>query len=160
VGEWVASSAQPQVVELMERHSVSASAHYIEDRLRRRGRSDSQHDEQPSSSGGGAAAGAAGASTLNRQPLFSTASTSAAHATAHAQAFAKEGGRQLRHWKESLLAKLKKVASQPALAVPAGAGMSTQQLGQAAVASAQLLAAGDRSASARQRNPSGGDKAD
>lgn len=136
----------------MERHSVSASAHYIEDRLRRRGRTDSQQDEQPSSSGGAAA----GAFTLNRQPLFSTASVGAAHATAQAQAFAKEGGRQLRHWKESLLAKLKKVASQPALAVPAGAGLSTQQLGQAAVASAPL----DRTAAARQRNPLGGDKAD
>lgn len=79
---------------------------------------------------------------FNRQPLFPAAS--AAQAQAQATALANAGGRQLRHWKDSLLQKLKKVASQPALAVPGGAATGLQQPGQAAVASAApLLAGGD-----------------
>jgi hypothetical protein len=163
-GSWGAAAGQAQVVELMERHSVSASAHYIEERLRRRGRTDSQEDQPSSSSNGDPGTGGSSSSSFvgfDRQPLFAGAGASAAQA----QALAKEGGRHLRHWKESLLQKLKRVASQPALAVPSSAVSSMQQLGQAAVATAPLLgsavdARSDRSTTARQRPSSASQKAD
>ncbi|KAI3437885.1 hypothetical protein D9Q98_000330 [Chlorella vulgaris] len=163
-GSWGAAAGQAQVVELMERHSVSASAHYIEERLRRRGRTDSQEDQPSSSSNGDPGTGGSSSSSFvgfDRQPLFAGAGASAAQA----QALAKEGGRHLRHWKESLLQKLKRVASQPALAVPSSAVSSMQQLGQTAVATAPLLgsavdARSDRSTTARQRPSSASQKAD
>jgi hypothetical protein len=167
-GDWVQAPAQAQVVELMERSSVNASAHYIEDRLRRRGRSESQQQELDSIGGGGGSGsggaprgstGGGGFPLLPRQqPLFSGASAS--QASAQAQALASAGGRQLRQWKDSLLHKLKKVASQPALAVAGGASSSSQQSGLAFGSSSTPLIGGSSSDSrgertaVRQRAPS------
>lgn len=142
----------------MERSSSgAAAASYIEDRLRlRRARGDSQGDEQgPSGSSSQQAGGGAGSSSgggalsallHHRPPLFGP----------EGAALAAAGGQKLRDWKEGLLSKLKKVASQPALAAPpSSAGL--QQLGAAAVASAPL---GPGSSPARpgvrQRPSSGG----
>ncbi|KAL4451894.1 hypothetical protein ABPG75_007556 [Micractinium tetrahymenae] len=173
-GDWGSPTGQPQQVELMERSGRStfaAAATYIEDRLRRRGRTDSQGDEGPSGSGGGgggeggAGGGGEGGFTLfHRAPLFSAGGAGSAGA-AQAAALASAGGRQLRQWKESVLQKLKKVASQPALAVPPGASPGMTQLGAAAVASAPLLPGSGaspegRTPSLRQRPTGGGAKAD
>ena len=107
----------------MERSASAAAATYIEDRLRRRGRGDSQQDDLPASSsqaatagelgdGGSSAGGSSGArgagaagdaghvALLHHRPaLFG----------ANGAALVSVGGRQLSQWKDSLLNKLKKV---------------------------------------------------
>ncbi len=167
-GDWSSPARQPQQVELMERSgrgTFAAAATYIEDRLRRRGRTESGSDEGPSSSGsGGAGEGEGGGGLFHRAPLFSAGGMGSTGAQ-QAAALASAGGRQLRQWKESLLQKLKKVSSQPALAVPPSASPGFGQLGAAAVASAPLLPGGGgtpegRVPSMRQRPTGGGAKAD
>lgn len=79
-----------------------------------------------------------------------------------ARGAAAAGGQKLLRWKETLLLKLKKVASQPTLGVPAASATSLQQVGQAGVAPAAVAPAGSSSAvladrpSMRQRPLSGG----
>lgn len=154
-------------MERSGRSTFAAAATYIEDRLRRRGRTDSGGDEGPSSSGSGgqgAGGGEGSGGLFHRAPLFNVGGTGSAGAQ-QAAALASAGGRQLRQWKESLLQKLKKVASQPALALPPGAGPGMTQLGAAAVASAPLPLTSasspeGRPSSVRQRPTGGGAKAD
>ena len=164
---WASAARQPQQVEMMglgsARSTLAATAAYIEDRLRRRARTESSQDEAgPSSGGSGGDGGGDGGFAFfhNRPPLFSASQQQ------HAAALANAGGQQLRRWKESLLNKLKKVASQPALAVPPGAAPGVAQLGAAAVASAPMLASSSASPDAvrhtalRQRSSAAGTKAD
>lgn len=163
-GDWGSAAGQPQQVELMERNTrgtFAAAATYIEDRLRRRGRTDSVGDDGSggaSGSGGGGAGGGGGLPLPHRPALFSAGGPGGEQAAALASA----SGRQLMHWKDSLLQKLKRVASQPALAVPQGSSPGMAQLGAAAVASAPL--AGSTSPegrlAARQRPSGSGSKAD
>lgn len=150
-------------MERSTRGTFAAAATYIEDRLRRRGRSDSQADD--SGAGGASSSSGEGGGSFalfHRQPLFSSASSAAAQQ--QAAALASAGGRQLREWKETLLQKLKKVASQPALAVPPGSSPGMAQLGAAAVASAPLGPGAGGSPEGRQlgvrQRSSGGAKAD
>lgn len=159
---WGSAAGQPQQVELMERTGLRAAASYIEERLRRRGGSSQQEPgDQPSSSGGPAGdAGAEGSASFaffNRAPLFGGgdgSSGGSGASTSQAAALASAGGRQLLQWKDSLLHKLKKASSQPALAVPLGAGPSSmQQLGQAAVASAPLALTGGSPDPRQERQP-------
>ncbi|PSC70710.1 heat shock 70B [Micractinium conductrix] len=116
---WASAARQPQQVEMMglgsARSTLAATAAYIEDRLRRRARTESSQDEAgPSSGGSGGDGGGDGGFAFfhNRPPLFSASQQQ------HAAALANAGGQQLRRWKESLLNKLKKGA------------MSGQRLGQ------------------------------
>lgn len=155
----------PQQVELMERSAPAAAATYIEDRLRRRARGDSQQDDALASSSQGGSLEPSGGGAGSDDGRFALLHHRPALFGGNGAAAVSAGGRQLLQWKDSLLHKLKKVASQPALAVPQGTATSLQQLGQAAVASAPLAPAGSeglgRAPSMRQQAPSSsGPKAD
>ena len=109
--------AGPQQVELMERSAPAAAATYIEDRLRRRGRTDSQQDDAPTSSSqgpaagepGGGGGGARGAGAGADGGHFALLHHRPALFGAEGAALVSAGGRQLTQWKDTLLKKLKKV---------------------------------------------------
>lgn len=113
----------------MERSAPAAAATYIEDRLRRRGRSESQQDDAPASSSqgpaagepGGGSGGARGAGAGGDSGHFALLHHRPALFGAEGAALVSAGGRQLTQWKDTLLKKLKKVG------VPHGACAPAQQ---------------------------------
>lgn len=108
----------------MERSAPAAAATYIEDRLRRRGRGDSQQDDLPASSSQAGAAGELGDGGSGTGGSSSVrgagAPSDAGHVSllhhrpalfgAEGAALVTAGGRQLTQWKDTLLQKLKKVS--------------------------------------------------
>ncbi len=131
----------------MERSAPAAAATYIEDRLRRRGRGDSQQDDLPASSSqvladgeeggsgaGSSSSGARGAGPGGDAGHFAMLQHRPALFGSEGAALVSAGGRQLTQWKESLLKKLKKVGWQPGLPQGCLAWFGCQQSPAAAAA--------------------------
>lgn len=128
-------------VELMSRQvSTQGTPGYIEDRLRRRRALDDDGDEASEplfsslfSNGGGASTGP---SPL-RMPLFRSSTERRERNTSLGSGLQdlKEWHRKSLQWKDMLVSKLKKAASQPALAAAGSSGIA--QVAEAAIASAR-----------------------